>query len=102
MSSDASVSFESVDGGVRLHVRVQPKASRNEVILDDSGRVRVAVTAPPLDNAANEAVQQVLAKKFGLPRRSVVLIAGTKGREKSFLLEGADIAALKDLLVIRK
>jgi len=69
----------------RLVVCVTPRSSRDAVEgFDEEGRVRVRVTAPPADGAANKAVCKLLAKVLGLPQRDVVLVRGARGREKIF------------------
>jgi uncharacterized protein len=55
-------SIKAKEAGVVLHVRVQPKSSRNQLIVEPSGQIRLAITAPPLDGKANKAVIQFLAK----------------------------------------
>ena len=86
---------------VRLDIRVTPRASRTSVDIRD-GRVVVRVTAPPVDSAANEAVQLALAEALGLPRRAVQIVRGHTGRQKLVEISGIDdtdmqrrIAALK-------
>jgi uncharacterized protein len=49
--------------GIRLHLRVQPRASREEVAGVAGGAIRVRLTAPPVDGAANEALVRFLAKR---------------------------------------
>ena len=43
---------------VLLHVRVQPRASREAVVGEVEGRLRVALTAPPVEGAANDALRR--------------------------------------------
>ena len=68
--------------GVRLRVRVQPRASRDEVSGVAVDAVRVRLTAPPVDGAANEALVRFLAGRLGVARAAVVLISGQTGRTK--------------------
>lgn len=75
-------------GAVLLSVRVQPKASRNAVVLEADGRVRVALTAPPVDGEANEALREFLAKSLGVPKRAVSLVRGERSREKTVAIAG--------------
>ena len=67
-----------------LRLRVQPKASRDEFRQPESGRLRLRVTAPPVDGRANEHVLRLLAKAFGVSRSDVRLMRGEQGREKEF------------------
>jgi uncharacterized protein len=68
--------------GVRLTVRVAPKASRSRVVGLADGALKVAVAAPPEDGKANAALIDTLAEALGVPRRDVVLAAGAASRRK--------------------
>jgi uncharacterized protein (TIGR00251 family) len=76
------------DGGVRLTVRAQPRASRNAIVMEADGRIRVAITQSPVDDAANRAVCRFLAKELGLPARSVALVQGARARDKVVHIAG--------------
>jgi uncharacterized protein (TIGR00251 family) len=67
-----------------LHVRVQTRASRNEVVGWQDDALRVRVTAPPTDGLANRAVTDLLARAFGLPASQVALVRGAASRDKLF------------------
>ena len=69
-------------GGVRLTVRVAPKAARSRVLGLADGALKVAVAAPPEDGKANAALIETLAEALGVPRRDVVLAAGAASRRK--------------------
>lgn len=88
---------ERVDG-LYLSVRVQPKAARNALSRDAAGGIRVALTAPPVENAANQALCAFLADTFGLPKRDVTLASGAKSRQKTVRIEGLTCAALEGIL----
>jgi uncharacterized protein len=82
-----------------LRVRVQPRASRNEVIAWRDGVLHVRLTAPPVEGAANAACRDFLADWLGVKRSQIGLIAGQKSREKRFRVAGltdAEIAATID------
>ncbi|MFA6242081.1 MAG: DUF167 family protein [Candidatus Hydrogenedentales bacterium] len=66
---------------VWLRVRVQPRASRNSIHVAGD-RIRVALTAPPVDGEANAALVAFVAKTLGVARRSVALVQGEKSRDK--------------------
>lgn len=74
--------LQAVDGGVLLRVRVQP-LSRVERLEGVQGeQLRVRLTAPPVDGAANAACIAFLAKTLGVSRSRVAIRTGTKGRNK--------------------
>lgn len=80
---------------VLLHVRVQPKASRNDVRVEPDGRIRIALTAPPVEGEANKALCEYLAKRLGLPKRAVTLESGEKSREKTVRIADTDTESLR-------
>jgi uncharacterized protein (TIGR00251 family) len=75
-------------GGCLLAVRAQPGARKNAVLGEHSGSLKVAVTAPPEDGRANEALVEVLRNWLGLKRSQVELASGPTNRNKQFLIRG--------------
>jgi uncharacterized protein (TIGR00251 family) len=67
-----------------LAVHVQPRSSRDEVAGLHGDRLKVRITAPPVDGKANEHLIGYLAGLFRVPRRNVRLLAGETGRDKRF------------------
>jgi uncharacterized protein YggU (UPF0235/DUF167 family) len=76
-------------------VRVAPRASRNALARDASGGLRVHLTAPPVDGAANEALVAFLAERLGLPKRALEITAGARGRSKIVTVSGCEAADLE-------
>jgi uncharacterized protein (TIGR00251 family) len=74
------------DGGVYLSVKLQPRSSANQIGEPLGGELRIKVTAPPVDSAANEALVEFLAKHLCCPRGSVELVRGQTSRHKLVLL----------------
>ncbi len=70
------------DGKLCLSVRVQPRSSRDEFSRPVGHRIRIRITAPPLDGRANEHLRRFLARAFGVSRSDVRLVRGDKGRDK--------------------
>jgi len=87
--TDSNQPVKATDGGATLSVRVQPRASRNQIEGVRDGALRVRLTAPPVDSAANQALVQLLAKTLGIPRGAITIIRGHKNRSK--LLAIADL-----------
>lgn len=85
--------IEAHKDGILLRVKVQPKASRNTIKFEQEGPLRVYVTAPPSDGAANKAVVNLVAKRLAVPKRTVKIVSGLSSRKKSILVEGMETAA---------
>jgi uncharacterized protein (TIGR00251 family) len=65
-----------------LALLLQPRASRNGFAGAQGERLKVRITAPPVDGAANDHLIAWLAKQFGVPRRQVALLQGDQSRQK--------------------
>ena len=74
--------------GTRVALRVQPRASRNELAGVHGDSLKVRLAAPPVDGAANEALVRFLAEVLGLPRAAVTLVAGLSSRSKAVQVSG--------------
>ena len=61
---------------------LQPRASRNEIIGEHDGALRIRVTAPPVDGKANQALLKFLADEFAVPLRQVRIESGRASRRK--------------------
>jgi uncharacterized protein (TIGR00251 family) len=81
-----------------VDVQVVPRASRVAVGPAVGDRLRVAVTAPPVDGAANAALIDALARAFGVRRAAVRIVRGETGRRKTVEIEGGNPATLQALL----
>ena len=95
--SDSSIIKQDKDG-VTLWVRVVPRSSKNGVSGIVEGAVKINLTAPPVDGAANEALQETLAKLCGLHKREVTILSGHTARQKRVLLHGAKLEQIKKAL----
>jgi uncharacterized protein (TIGR00251 family) len=73
---------------IRIAVHVQPRAKRTEIAGVRDGAIRVRVAAPPVDQAANEALLEFLAGKLRVRRREVRLVAGATSRRKVLEIDG--------------
>ncbi|HZR16174.1 MAG TPA: DUF167 domain-containing protein [Verrucomicrobiae bacterium] len=80
MSTPAFLSPHS--DGVLLSIKLQPRASANEIGEALGNELKVKVTAPPVDSAANEALVRLLAETFACGRSRVELVRGHASRHK--------------------
>jgi uncharacterized protein (TIGR00251 family) len=78
-----------------LRVRVQPRASRDELLGWDGVTLRVRVSAAPVDGEANEALVALLARSFRVPRSAVTLERGAHGRDKLVRIHGCSPKTLE-------
>jgi len=81
-------------GTLRLDVKVIPRARRTGIDGVRDGRLVVRVTAPPVDEAANAATIEVLAKALDLPRRALRIVAGATSRNKTIEVASIDASQL--------
>ena len=77
--------------GVLLSLKVQPRASVNQIGEPLADELRVKVTAPPVDAQANEAVIRLLADILDCPRNRIELLRGQTSRHKVILLHGGKV-----------
>lgn len=84
--------------GVSFKVRVQPRASKNQVagLFEDALRVRL--TAPPVDGEANEACRAFLADLFSVGKGQVEIISGHTGRNKVVRIKGVSVPEVQKRL----
>jgi len=87
------------EGALIFDVQVVPRASRVAVGPAIGDRLRVAVTAPPVDGAAKAAVIEALAAAFGVRRAAVSIVRGETGRRKTVRIDGGSAGALAALAV---
>ncbi len=83
--------------GVVIPVRVAPRASRSAILGVHDGALKVALTAPPVDGAANAGLRKLLAKALHVPKSAVTIIRGDKARDKLIHVTGVDPAAVEAL-----
>ena len=76
-----------------VHVHVQPRAGRTEVVGRHGNALKIRVTAPPVDGRATAAAARVLADAVGVPVRDVRLESGASSRLKRFRILGVDASA---------
>ncbi|OHB41092.1 MAG: YggU family protein [Planctomycetes bacterium GWC2_39_26] len=84
--------------GVILSIRTQPHASRNRIIGEYGGRLKLTVTAAPEKGKANKAVIELLANTFHISESSIHIISGESSRDKRIMIEGLTQETLKSLL----
>jgi uncharacterized protein (TIGR00251 family) len=84
------------NGRVRFAVRVQPRASKTEIAGVHGDALKIRLSAPPVDGAANDALVKFLAELFAVARRDVRIVAGETSRSKIVEVEGITERAVRE------
>ena len=77
-----------------IRVRLQPRASREEVVGWRDGVLIARVSAPPVDGRANAALGKLLARELGVAPSRVEVVRGERSRDKTVRVEGMDAASV--------
>ncbi len=73
--------------GVSLELKVQPRASRNSVVVSET-QLKVRLHAPPVDGKANEELLTFLQETLQISRNKIIISRGEKSRTKLLMLHG--------------
>ena len=95
--SESGLEVRTEEGAVVFPVRVAPRVSRSAIAGLHGGALKVALTAPPVEGAANAALVKLLAKKLGVAKSAVTIVRGERGRDKQVRVAGVDAAAARAL-----
>ena len=85
--------------GIILDIKTQPGASRDECVGLQGDALKIRVTAPPVDSAANKAVVKFLSKMIRIPKSQITIIKGKTSRQKQILLSGLNASDLDPLFL---
>lgn len=83
---------------VTLSIRIQPRASKNEVVRLDGGGLRIRLTAPPVDGAANEALVKFLSAVLSVAKSKIEIVSGHTSRDKIIRIHGVSEVDAKRVL----
>jgi uncharacterized protein (TIGR00251 family) len=85
---EASVRIREAQSGVSVPLHVQPRARRTQIAGTHGDALKIQVSAPPAEDAANRAVVDFFARLLRLPKARLQIIAGQKSRDKILRIEG--------------
>ena len=86
------------DTSVTFTVRVVPRSSRSEIVGEMDGAIKVRLTSPPVDGAANAELIKLFAKKLGVARSAVEIVSGPTARTKQMRVNGVSAEQLRHLI----
>jgi uncharacterized protein (TIGR00251 family) len=95
----ASTFVRDTPDGCTLSLRIQPGAKKDAVLTLHGDALRIALSAPPVDSKANEALIAFVAEKLSLPRARVALLVGTTSRSKVLRITGKSAAEVEAALL---
>jgi uncharacterized protein (TIGR00251 family) len=85
------------DGIVSFTVREQPRASRDEFVGEYQDALKIRLTAPPVDDRANEGLRKLLATRLKVPLAAVRIASGERSRTKRVEVHGVTAAMIRGL-----
>jgi uncharacterized protein (TIGR00251 family) len=88
--------------GVLFYVHVRPRASREAIEGEYAEALKIRLTAPPVDDRANEALTRLLAERLNVPLAAVRILAGEKSRRKRVVVAGVQREQVLALLSAAK
>ena len=93
-ASDSLPKASERAGVLTIDIVVTPRASRPGLGPVVGDRLRVAVSSPPVDGKANQAVIETFADALGVPRAAVKIVRGETGRRKTLQISGTSLSAV--------
>lgn len=84
--------------GITFAVKVQPRARKNAITGTVGDALKLALTAPPVEGRANQAVIEFFAELFAIPRSSVTIASGESSRNKVIRIAGVSKGAAEQRL----
>jgi uncharacterized protein (TIGR00251 family) len=94
-----SLEIVEKNGSVSFLVRVQPRASCDEFAGEYQSALKIRLTAPPVDDRANQALRKFLASRLNVPMAAVRIVAGEHSRTKRLEINGVSPATIRGLVV---
>jgi uncharacterized protein (TIGR00251 family) len=95
----AVLDFKERNGAAVFSVRVQPRASRDEVSGVLEGALKIRLRAPAVENRANEALREFLATLLKRPKSAVRILSGEHSRTKQVAVDGVTRQQIEALLL---
>lgn len=95
-----TVRITPTGSGVCLEIQVQPRSSRNQLVGEQDGRIKIKLTAPPVEGEANQALINFLAQLLDIPKKNIKLLKGESCRHKLIEINGLNKQELEEKLHI--
>ena len=93
-----AINIQENSGSVTLEVRVIPRSSKSEIVGEYNGAMKVKLSAPPVDGAANEELIRVLSKEFEISRSAIEIVSGHTSKSKRVRIADVNPDRIADVL----
>lgn len=87
--------FQETQNGLIVRIKVVPNSSKNDLFMDGE-RLRLKITAPPVENKANKFVCEFFSKSLKVPKTSIEIISGSLSKEKTLLIPNINEKEFKE------
>jgi uncharacterized protein (TIGR00251 family) len=94
----AKLDIREKSGAVTFEVRVVPRSARSEIVGEHGGALKVKLTSPPVEGAANEELMRLLSKELGVARSYIDVVSGHASKTKRVRVSGSDKAKIHAIL----
>jgi uncharacterized protein len=91
------INVSEAEDSITFSVRVAPRASKSEIIGEVEGFLKVRISAPPVDGAANVEVVKILAKAFGVAKANIEILSGQTSKTKRIRIDGVTAQKAQEL-----
>lgn len=89
--------FKETADGLIIRIKIIPNSSKNAIVFENEG-IKIKITAQPIENKANKALIDFLAKNLKIAKSNISIIKGELNKEKTLLIKGIDEQTFKDYL----
>jgi uncharacterized protein len=96
--TDAALEVRETPAGIQVKLHVLPRAKRCEISGTHNGALKVRVTAPPVDDAANRAIVEFFSSLLDVPKSSLNIAAGLKSRDKILQIKNLSLQSFYERL----
>ena len=92
-------SIQETEDAVLFKIKVQPRSSKNQICGLQSDALKIKLTAPPVDGAANAAILRFLAEQLSIPQSALKIISGQTSQHKLIRAEGLKLEQIMERLL---
>ena len=85
-----ALNIKTYRDGIQFSAIIQPRSSKNKICGLRGESLKIRLTSPPVDGAANKMCVKLLAKQLSIAPSQIIIVSGQKGRNKIIRIEGMD------------